>query len=156
MKDDELRKILLRFLNGGEAHFTLEDAIRDFPMKLINAFPPKVPYTFWNLLEHIRIAQWDILEYIRNPKHVSPEWPEGYWPKKREKADKSMWEKTIKGYQGDLRALKRIVSDPKVDILKPIAHMQGNTITREIILVVDHGAYHIGEFSILRQAMNAW
>lgn len=156
MKDKELRDILIRFLKGREAHSTIEEVTEGFSMKAINDFPPKVPYTFWHLLEHIRIAQWDILEYIRNPKHVSPDWPKGYWPKKNQKADKSIWLKTIRDYNKDLKDLIKIVFDPKNDILKPMKHMDDNTICREILLVIDHAAYHIGEFSILRQVSNKW
>lgn len=156
MKDKELRDILIRFLNGGEAHSAIEEIMDGFPVKSINDFPPKVPYTFWHLLEHIKIAQRDALEYIRNPEHVSPDWPKGYWPKKNQKADKAMWQKTIKNYNKDLKDLIKIVSDPKQDILKAMPHMQGNTIAREILLVIDHAAYHIGEFSILRQVVGNW
>jgi hypothetical protein len=154
MEEKELRNILTRFLEGKEAHSTLEEVLDGFPEKAFNAFPPNLPYTFWHLLEHIRIAQWDILEYVRNPKHVSPDWPEGYWPKKGEKADKAAWQKTIKSYNKDLRDLVKIVSDPKTDILKKMPHMDGNTIAREIMLVIDHAAYHIGEFSVLRGSMD--
>lgn len=154
--EDSLRQIITNFLGEKEAHASLREAVKDFPLDLINAQPPNVPYTFWHLLEHIRIAQWDILEYIKNPKHQSPDWPEGYWPKKSAKTDEAGWQKTLDQYEKDRKELVKIVSDPKTDALKEVPHMQGNTILREAILVIDHSAYHIGEFSILRQVMNAW
>jgi hypothetical protein len=125
-------------------------------MKCINSLPPKVSYTPWHLLEHIRIAQWDILEFTRDPNHVSPQWPEGYWPQPDEQADEVKWEKTIRVFRADLRALQDMVEDSSTDLYAPLRHAKDYTVLREILLVADHNAYHIGEFAVLRQVMDTW
>ncbi len=154
--DKVARQQLLNLLRGGNAHMSFGQAIADFPEDQINRNPPNVPYTPWQLLEHIRIAQWDILEFIRNPEHVSPSWPTGYWPARDAKAGKSEWQETIKSFEGDLQALQEIVKDPETDLYAPIPHASDYTIFREILVVSDHSAYHIGEFAILRQVMGTW
>lgn len=154
--DKVVREQLLALLRGGNAHLGFERAIADFPVEHINAKPPNVPYSPWHLIEHIRIAQWDILEFIRNPDHVSPSWPEGYWPSQDEQADAARWQKTIDDFRTDLKALQDLVADPNSDLYAPIPHAQGYTIFREILVVADHNAYHIGEFAILRQVMETW
>lgn len=150
------REQLLNLLRGGNAHMSFDRAVANFPMDQINAKPPNVPYTPWHLLEHIRIAQWDILEFIRNPDHVSPSWPDGYWPDGNAQADEKDWKKTIDSFHADLRALQNIVKDPNTDLYAPIPHAKDYTILREILVVSDHSAYHIGEFAILRQVMGTW
>jgi hypothetical protein len=155
--DEILRKHVLALLDGGNAHMTFDDAVADFPMDKINEKPPNVPYTPWHLVEHLRIAQWDILEYARNPDHVSPEWPKGYWPDRGTKADAAAWERSIQQFRDDLAAMKALVKDPATDLYSPIPHgYGGHTILREALLVADHNAYHIGELGILRQVMEAW
>ncbi|MFQ5436216.1 MAG: DinB family protein [Anaerolineae bacterium] len=154
--DKVLREQLLALLRGGNAHLGFENAIAEFPPAHINTRPPNVPYTPWHLLEHIRIAQWDILEFIRNPDHVSPKWPQGYWPPQDAKADEVDWEKTIRDFRAGLQTLQDIVRDPATDFFAPIPHAKSYTIFREILLVADHNAFHIGEFSILRQVMETW
>ncbi len=157
MTDDKvLRDQLLALLRGGNAHMTFDQAIADFPLEHINRRPPKVPYTPWHLLEHIRITQWDILEFVRNPDYVSPPWPEGYWPHPDEQADEAAWSRTIREFGADLEALKAIVRNPATDFTAPIPHAPGYTVLREILLAADHNAYHIGEFAILRQVMSTW
>jgi hypothetical protein len=151
-----IREQLLALLRGGNAHMVFDEAVADFPMERINTRPPKVPYTPWHLLEHIRIAQWDILEFIRNPHYVSPPWPEGYWPDRDAKADEAAWRKTIESIRADRRALEEMVLNPDTDLYSPIPHGNGQTIFREILLVADHNAYHIGEFAILRQVTQTW
>jgi hypothetical protein len=109
------------------------------------------------LLEHLRITQWDILEYVRDPKHQSPDWPVGYWPAQDAGATEAQWHETIGQFRNDLRDMKAIVADPKTDLYQPIPHgYGGHTILREALLVADHNAYHVGELGILRQVMNAW
>ena len=154
--DKVLREQLLFLLRGGNAHMSFDQAVAEFPLEYINGQPPNVSYSPWQLLEHIRIAQWDILEFTRNPDHVSPQWPEGYWPRSGEKANEIKWEKTIGDFRVDLGALQDMVEDPGTDLVAPIPHAQGYTVLREILLVADHNAYHIGEFAILRQVMGAW
>lgn len=152
--DNVVREQLLFLLRGGNAHMTFDQAVADFPMDHINSQPPNVSYTSWHLLEHIRIAQWDILEFIRNPDHISPQWPEGYWPPPDEQADEIKWEKTISDFRADLRALQDMAEDPNTDLYAPLPHAKGYTVLREILLVADHNAYHIGEFAVLRQVMD--
>ena len=154
--DKVVREQLLSLLRGGNAHLNFDQAVADFPIQNINTRPPNISYTPWYLLEHLRIAQWDILEFIRDPKHVSPTWPEGYWPPENEEADPARWEKTICEFGADMETLQDMVVDQQVNLYAPIPHAPDYTILREILLVADHNAYHIGEFAILRQVMDNW
>ena len=154
--DSVMREHLLALLHGGHAHMSFDEAVAEFPVTQINTHPPHVPYTPWHLLEHLRIAQWDILEFIRNPAHISPPWPEGYWPAREARADARAWASTIADFQADLRALQELVADPATDLTAPLSHAPEYTILREILVVADHNAYHIGEFAILRQVMETW
>lgn len=155
-QDRVLRQHLLWLLDGGNAHMTFDDAIAQFPREDMNAKAPHVTYTPWHILEHLRITQWDILEFIRNPAYVSPEWPKGYWPASDAEANAAMWEKTVRAFRADLQALRDLVNDPRVDLYEPLPHGSSQTILREILLVADHNAYHIGEFAVLRQVMQTW
>ena len=154
--DQVVREQLLALLNGGNTHMSFEQAVADFPAEHFNTTPPNVAYTPWHILEHIRIAQWDILEFIRNPDHVSPQWPSGYWPHPEETVNQDQWERTISLFLSNLGSLRDIVTDPDVDLYAPIPHAADYTIFREILVVSDHNAYHIGEFAILRQVMGTW
>ncbi|NDJ86656.1 MAG: DinB family protein [Chloroflexi bacterium] len=154
--DTILRQQLLKLLQGGNAHLGFDQAVDDFPRDRINQRPPNVSYTPWHLLEHMRIAQSDILEFIRDPEHVSPQWPAGYWPAQDAQTDLEGWEKTITAFRDDLRDLQRMVGDPETDLLADLPHAPGYTILREVLIVADHNAYHIGEFAILRQVMRTW
>ena len=154
--DKVVREQLLYLLRGGNAHLTFDQSVADFPLEHINTQPPNVPYTPWHLLEHIRIAQLDILEFVRDPDHVSPPWPDGYWPALVEEADEAQWGRTLSDFRADLRALQNLVEDPNTDLYADLPHAPGYTVLREILLVVDHNAYHIGEFAVLRQVMSTW
>jgi hypothetical protein len=154
--DEVVRKQLLSLLRSENAHMGLKQAVADFPMERINEKPPNVPYTPWHLLEHIRITQWDILEFIRKPDHVSPEWPAGYWPPHDREARPQEWQRTIEQFQADLAALEEIVADPDTDLYATMPQGSKYTILREILTVADHTAYHTGEFGILRQVMGTW
>jgi len=157
MADDKaLREQLATFLQGDQAHMSLADAVKGFPVKDMNVRPRNVPYTFWHLLEHIRIAQWDIVEFIKNPNYEELKFPDDYWPKKNAKATKKDWDHTLAQYASDLREMIAIVKDPKTDLHARIPHGDGQTILREAVLIVDHNAYHIGEFAILRQVAGNW
>lgn len=155
-QDSIVRKQLLALLHGGNAHMDFQAAVADFPLDRINEVPPNVPYSPWQLLEHIRIAQWDILEFIRDANHKSPEWPLGYWPNPGSTADDKMWTETIEAIESDLQDLIALLDDPQTDLYSDLTHAEGYTILREILLVADHNAYHIGEFTILRQVMETW
>jgi hypothetical protein len=154
--DATLREQLVYLLRGGGAHMSLDQAVAAFPMAHINSCPPRVSYSFWHLLEHIRIAQWDILDYIRNPDYVWRTWPDDYWPAPDAQADPDKWAETLRQYQDDLKALEAIVEDPQTDLTAPIVHAPQHTILREILLVADHTAYHVGEIGILRQIVDLW
>jgi len=155
--DQALRQYVLYLLAMKGAHMDFDEAVADFPEHLINAFSPNVPYTPWHLVEHLRITQWDILEYTRDPAHVSPDWPVGYWPPRDATTDQAGWNHSIEQFRRDLKAMRDIVADPKTDLMTPIPHgYGGHTVLREALLLADHNAYHIGELAILRQVMNAW
>ena len=148
-QDDVIREQLVALLRGGNAHLSFDQAVADFPMDKINAQPPSLPYTPWRLLEHIRLAQRDILDFIRDPAYVSPEWPAGYWPPQGEMADEARWRQTVEAFRADLRELEKIVKDPKTDLAAPMPQGQRYNVLREILVAADHNAYHIGEFSLM-------
>lgn len=154
--DTIVRQHLLQLLQGGNAHMSFDEAVANFPVEHMNTMPPNVSYTPWHLLEHLRITQWDILEFIRDSQHKSPSWPEGYWPAPNAQADQEMWEQTIKAFRSDHQALEQIVLDRSVNLYEPLPHGSGQTVLTEILVVSDHNAYHIGEFAILRQVMQTW
>ena len=157
MSDDSLvRKQLVELLAGGNSHMGFEGVIKDFPLQHINRRAPGVPYSPWHFLEHMRIAQWDILEFICNPEHVSPDYPEGYRPKAGEKADAERWHKTVRDFRKDLKALQNLIIAPDTNLYAPIAHAPEYTILREILVVADHNSYHTGELAMLRQVMDLW
>ena len=156
MTNDPLREDLLRLLEGDDAHMTFEDAVADFPDDAINRRPPNVDYTPWHLVEHLRITQWDILEYVRNPAWVSPDWPIGYWPDPSATAAPEQFGASVARFLEDRVALRDLVADPASDLLAPIPHTPGHTLLREVRIAADHNAYHVGEFAILRQVMGTW
>lgn len=157
MPDDQiLRQQIQQLLTGRNAHYTFDDAVADFPLEAINTRPPNVPYTPWHVVEHLRIAQWDILEFMRDPDHVSPPWPKGYWPDPDEAADAAGWQTSLNAFRVDLAAIMGMVGDVSLDITSEIPHAPGYTYLREFLLVADHNAYHVGEFAILRQVMGTW
>jgi len=153
-KDKVMRKELIALLRGGEAHMGFEHAVAGFPMKGINTRVPNGNYMVWHVLEHMRIAQWDILEFVRNPDHVSPDFPEGYWPGPDEEATPAVWKKIVKNIGADLKAVQDIVENPKTDFFGPIPHAKSHTIFREILLVADHNACHLSELVTLRRVLN--
>ena len=152
-EDRSLREHLLYLLRGGGAHVDFESAVADFPVALINERADGVPYTPWHLLEHVRIAQWDILEFTRDPAHVSPEWPEGYWPAPGEEADEAAWRRSLDQFRADLEAMCALVEDSSRDLYERIPHGDGQTLLREALLVADHNAYHLGALVALRRAL---
>jgi hypothetical protein len=151
-----LRKELDRLLSGNGAHADFEAAVADFPAKLRGVKPEGAPHTAWELLEHLRIAQWDMLEFSRDAKHVSPAWPAGYWPKSAEPESAAAWEKSVKSFQHDLAAMRKLVADPKADLFTPLPHGEGQTLLREAMQMADHNAYHVGELVFLRRLLGAW
>lgn len=151
-----IRKHLLWLLRGGHAHVHFERAVAGLPVKLRGKKPAGLPYSPWQLVEHLRIAQWDILEFSRNPKHVSPAWPEGYWPKQDVPPNASAWRNSIAAFRRDMRAMQRLVANPATELLARIPHGDGQTILREALLVADHNAYHIGQLIVVRRLLGVW
>ena len=154
---DAMRRQLIELLEAKGAHLPFEAAVADFPTDAINRPLPDLPaYTPWHLLDHIRFAQWDILDYIRNRDYLESTWPDNYWPPLEATATREQFEETIASFQRDRNALREIVADPAVDLLAVIPGTPGHTIFREVRVVGAHNAYHIGEFAILRQVMGTW
>lgn len=151
-----LRQHLVKLLEGGDAHAKFEQAIADFPAELRGKTPKWAEHSAWQLLEHLRIAQWDILEFSTNAKHVSPEWPGGYWPKEAEPPDPKAWDRSVNAFCEDLKAMCALVKDDKTDLFARILHGDGQTILREVLVVADHNAYHIGQLVLLRRELGAW
>jgi len=157
MSDDKtIRETLVAFLKGGNAYMPFSEVVSDFPEAHMNDIFPNGTYTPWYLLEHTRITQRDIVDFIRNSNYKERLWPDDYWPQKDKKATKKEWEKTLSQYEEDKSTLEKIVKDPKTNLYSKIPQGTGQTIFREIMLVVDHNAYHLGEFAIMRQVMKTW
>ena len=157
MSDQHIREQLIKALTAAQAHQTFDDVIANFPAAHYNSRPPNTPYSFWHLLEHLRIAQADILDYIENSDYRYLKFPDDYWPAPELEADESAWQRTIAGFQSDLASLSAIVNDPARDLYRRIPHGEpGHTILREVLVVAAHNSYHIGEFGILRGTLGLW
>jgi hypothetical protein len=156
-EDSHVRQQLANLLTMQQAHMSFEDAVKGFPMEHINTRPAGVEYTFWHLLEHLRICQWDILDYIRNPEYQPLDFPDGLWKPRDEMTDENGWKETIAQFLSDRTELVALVQNPETELYVPIPHgYDGHTVLREILVVADHNAYHIGEFGILRQVVGCW
>jgi hypothetical protein len=155
MMDRALREHVVFLLKGGGAHSSFADTIKEWPLQFAGTKVAKFPHTAWMLLEHLRLAQLDILEFSRNSKYVSPKWPEGYWPKAAAPPNEGAWKASIEACEKDLQAMQKMVSDQKVDILAKIPWGDGQTILREALLMADHNAYHVGQLMMLRKSL-AW
>ncbi len=155
-QDKILREQLLVLLTGGNAHADFEDAVRGLPAPLRGKRPKGSPHSPWEIVEHLRIAQWDILEFSRNAKHKSPKWPEGYWPASAAPPDEKAWDKSLRAVRRDLKAMCALVSDPATDLYAEIPHGEGKNILREALLVADHNAYHVGQLILTRRLLGAW
>ncbi len=153
-RDKSLRDHLLYLLKGGGAHVTFDDAMGDWTLQLAGVKVANFPHTAWMLLEHMRLAQWDILDFSRNPKHVSPPWPEGYWPAAPTPPDEKAWAASMAAFKKDLRTMERLVADRRVDLYAPIPWGDSQTILREALLLADHNAYHLGQLVMLRKSID--
>lgn len=151
-----LRMELDRLLSGKGAHADFATAVADFPHKLRGAMPNGAAHSPWQVLEHLRITQWDILEFSRDPKHVSPVWPDGYWPTKPAPENDAAWDHSIEAFHRDLKAMRKLVADPNSDLFQPFAHGDGQTLLREALQLADHNAYHLGGMILLRRLLGAW
>jgi hypothetical protein len=155
-RDNSLRQHLLELLAGGHAHATFDAAIKNLPVALRSKRPKGAGHSPWEVLEHLRIAQWDILEFSRNAKHQSPAWPSGYWPTTPAPPDTKAWDKSVRAFCRDLKTLRDLAADPVTDLYARIPHGDGQTLLREILLVADHNAYHLGELVLVRRLLGAW
>ena len=151
--DAVLRDHLLYLLRGGGAHLSFEDFIADFPPDLCHKQVSGLPYTAWQVLEHMRLAQWDILEFSRDRDHVSPEFPKGYWPASDELGTPAMWQVTMEKFQSDLKEMEKLVADNSIDLYAKIPHGDGQTLLREALLVADHNAYHLGVLAVMARIL---
>jgi hypothetical protein len=156
MTSDPLRRQLIRLLDGVDARMTFEEAVADFADAEMNARPPNVGYTPWHLVEHLRLTQLDILEYVTSPDYTERHWPTDYWPDPSATATRAEWDASVAGFLSDLAALRELVADEGRDLHAVIPGTPGHTLLREVRIVGDHNAYHIGEFAILRQVMGTW
>jgi len=154
--DKALREQLVGMLTWGDAHADFDAAIKDLPAAARGKRPKGAAHSPWEVLEHMRIAQWDILEFTRNPKHVSPEFPAGYWPSVAAPPNEKAWEKSAEAFRAGLRAMAQLVEKESTDLLAPIPHGDGKTVLREALLLADHNAYHLGELVLLRRLLGAW
>jgi hypothetical protein len=154
--DQALRDHVLYVLNGGGAHINLDTAVKGIPAAARGKRPRGAPHSPWEILEHIRIAQWDILEFSRDARHVSPEWPAGYWPKSPAPPSAAAWSKSIAAIRRDLRQMCDLVANPATDLFARIPHGTGQTILREALLIADHNAYHLGELVLVRRLLGVW
>jgi hypothetical protein len=153
---DPLRQQLLRLVDGVDAHMPFEEAVAEFPDEAINERPPNVDYTPWHLIEHLRLTQADILDYVTNPDYVDREWPREYWPERSATATRAAWDATVASFLADRATIRGLVADDAHDLFAVIPGTPGHTLLREVRIVADHNAYHVGEFAILRQVMGTW
>jgi DinB family protein len=156
VNDTALREHLVNLLKGGSAHVDFERAIKGLPAAMRGKRPKGAEHSAWEILEHMRIAQGDILEFSRDPKHVSPEWPGGYWPRTKAPASAQAWTKSVRAFQAGLKEMSKLVASESTDLFARIPHGDGQTILREALLVADHNAYHIGELVLVRRMLGAW
>ena len=156
MKEKALRDHLVSLLSGRGAHVDWKVTFSGVPPKLRGVRPDGLPYSIWELLEHLRIAQWDILKFSRDAKHVSPNWPAGYWPTTQAPPNAKAWDKSLKLFARDLATMKKLVANPKTDLFAKIPHGTGQTILREALLVADHNAYHLGQVLTVRRILGNW
>lgn len=154
--DAGLRKQLIELIKGGNAHVEFEKAIKAFPHDLQGKRPDGCPHSPWELLEHMRIAQWDILEFTKEAKHKSPKWPDEYWPASPAPSNSQAWDQSVKSFLADMESMCALVADTSRDLDAPIAHGDGQTLLREALLVADHNAYHLGQFVLVRKMLGEW
>jgi hypothetical protein len=154
--DKALRQHVIKLLKGGDAHIEFDRVVADFPADLQGKTPKGADHSAWELLEHLRIAQWDILDFSTNPAYKLLEWPKDYWPETAAPPDAKAWDKSVKAYGEDLKAMCALVEDEKTDLFAKIPHGDGQTILREALVVADHNSYHLGQLLLLRRLLGAW
>ena len=154
--DTSLRKHLLNLFGAGQAHVPFEAAVKNVPVALRGKRPKGAGHSLWEILEHMRIAQLDILEFSRDSKHVSPPWPAGYWPKTQAPPNAKAWSQSVRAFLADLEAMRKLVAEESTDLFAAIPHGDGQTILREALLVASHNSYHLGEMVLVRRLLGAW
>jgi hypothetical protein len=154
-QDDSLRKHVFYLLRGGGAHMSFDDFVNSFPADLCNRQVEGLPYTPWQVLEHMRLAQWDILEFSRDPDHVSPEFPKGYWPEPEELGTTASWQKTVDKFRQDLQQMEALLENSSTDLHAKLPHGEGQTILREALLIADHNAYHLGALTVMARILKS-
>jgi hypothetical protein len=152
-ESDSLRKMLVDAMRGHQSHLDFDAALKGFPAEARGVKPPGAPHTAWQLLEHMRIAQRDILDFSRDPNHKSPQWPEGYWPLTDAPPDDTAWEASVRAFQNDAREFNKLVQNPAQDLFKPFAHGDGQTLLREALLTATHNSYHLGQLVFLKKML---
>jgi len=153
---DPLRQQLDRYLDSSEAHASIDAVLAKLAPELRGKRPAGVEHSPWELLEHIRITQHDILDFCRNPKYKELEWPKDYWPKSAAPPNSGSWDASTKSYHDDLAALRALAADPSIDLFARIPHGDGQTYLRELLLVADHTSHHVGQLILVRQLLGAW
>ena len=154
--DKLLRDQLAKMLDWGEAHTGFASSVKNFPAHLRGSVPGGLPHSAWQLLEHIRIALWDIVEFSRGSKHHPLKWPDDYWPKAAAPPDGKAWEKSVKAVEKHMEEMRKLVKNPKHDLFAPLPHGDGQTLLREVLLAADHNSYHLGQLLLVRKALGAW
>lgn len=154
--NDVIIKNLIDLINGQNAHAGLDKALSNLTVDIAGAIPQNLPYSIWQLMEHIRIAQWDILEFSKNAEHKSPKWPDEYWPKERQPLNKAALTKSIDQIKSDRKEFLKLLEAPGADIYEPFSHGDGQNLLREALVLADHNSYHTGEIIIVRRLLNDW
>jgi hypothetical protein len=147
-----LRETVLLMLDGGRAHTRARDVLKGFPRRSLGERPPGFAHSAWQLLEHLRIAQHDILHYCLDPKHRSPKWPEGFWPRRPAPADAAAFQQSARAFLAELRECQRIARNRRIDLTAPLPHI-GVSWLHELLLIADHNAWHLGQLMQLRRAL---
>ena len=155
MSDQAVREHAATLLAGRGAHVPFEQAVAGVPEDLRGVVPANSASSLWQQLEHLRLAQWDILEFSRDPRHVSPEYPGGYWPAAAAPPD-GAWQRSVDAFLTDRAAMIRLISDPAADLHRPLPHGTGQTLLREALVLADHNAYHVGQIVLLRRLLGCW
>jgi hypothetical protein len=155
-RDASLRQHLLSLLTGSNAHADFEAAIKGLPAEVRGKRPKGAEHSPWELVEHLRIAQWDIVEFSRDAAHQSPQWPRGYWPTSPAPPDEKAWDKSVRGFRKDLKAFCGLIADESTDLYARIPHGDGQTVLREALLIADHNAYHTGQLILVRRLLGQW
>ena len=157
VQEQQLKKHLSTLVSGKGAHADFDTAVKGISSDHYGAEVKGLPYTLWQIVEHMRLSQNDILDYMRNPDYKERSWPEGYWPKEGKPPKKDSWDQSVKSIKKDLREVKTIIENPKTDLFAQVPHGEkGHTILREVLLIADHNAYHVGQIIVIRRLLGDW